>query len=132
MASKPETNYIGKLHKQLPKSVYRMKNHNVYTGGIADCWYSGTKGDLWVEYKFVPKLPVKVPLRMADLFSSLQFEWLKNRHAEGRNVAAIIGCQTGGILLRNCEWENDIPVSKLNSLIRSNVDLTEWIKEQVT
>lgn len=131
MAAKPETTYIGKLHKKLPKSVYRMKNHNLYTGGIPDCYYSGSKADLWIEYKFVPKLPIKVPLRITELLSALQTEWLKDRHSEGRNLAVIIGCPGGGILLRNREWETDIPVSHLKSLIRSNDDLAEWIKGQV-
>ena len=47
MAAKPETTYIGRIHKLLPKSVYYMKNHNVYTGGVPDVWYSGIGGDLW-------------------------------------------------------------------------------------
>lgn len=132
MAMTPENKFIGRVHKQLDKicSVYHMKNHNQYIGGIPDCWYSG-KSDAWIEYKYVDPLPVKVPVRPASLLSTLQVDWLKARHAEGRNVAVIIGCKDGGVILRHSEWDNEIPVQQFKSLIKSIPDLAEWIKEQV-
>ena len=131
MSSKPETNFIARVHKRLPLSVYHMKNHNVYTGGIADVWYDGLAGDCWVEYKYVDPLPVKVPVRPMELLSKLQSQWLNDRYRNGRNVAVIIGCKAGGVILKNKEWEHDIPIQQFNSLIRSPTDLADWIKEQV-
>lgn len=83
--------------------LYRMKNHNAYNGGIADCWYSGVKRDLWVEYKFVvvPKRPDTV---IVPGLSDLQFDWLLARHLEGRNVAVIVGCKEGGVRLQLSQW----------------------------
>ena len=110
MAS-PENTFIGSVHRHLPKALYRIKNHNQYNGGIADVWYSG-KLDLWVEYKFI-----KVPVRddtVIDLIhgtvktgpdiSNLQQEWLKSRHAEGRNVGVIVGSEKGGVWYPGTTW----------------------------
>lgn len=127
MATKPENNFIGRVHKKLPASIYHMKNNNPYTAGVADCWYSGTGGDLWIEFKFIDPLPVSVPVRPAALLSALQLKWLKERHQEGRNVAVIIGCKTGGVLLRAHECEQEIPIETFKPLIRSHADLAEWI-----
>jgi hypothetical protein len=70
-----------------------------------DDWYSSNPYDLWVEYKYLPKLKsVK-----ADL-SPLQFYWGRERFKEGRNVAVIVGMPQGGIILKRSEWEKRIPV----------------------
>ena len=73
MSRKPETTFIASVHKHLPKDLYRLKNNNPFAGGIADVWYSGMKADLWVEYKFVARVP-KTGLA-ADL-GELQKVWL--------------------------------------------------------
>lgn len=131
MAMTPENKFIGRVHKKLLKAVYHMKNHNQYTGGVPDVWYSGNSGDLWVEYKYIPKLPVNVPVRPMALLSPLQAAWLKERYTQGRNVAVIIGAPKGGVILRRREWELDIPVITFKSLLISETDLAEWIRGQV-
>ena len=119
MSSKPETTFIASVHKHLPVSLYRMKNHNQYNGGIADVWYSGGS-DLWVEYKFLV-LP-KRGATVIDLIngkdpsiSYLQQDWLKSRHAEGRNVGVIVGCKEGGVWFPGISWDTTYT--------------TEWFRE---
>ena len=90
----------------MPKSLYKVKNNNPFAGGIPDFWYSGPRADLWVEYKFVARVP-KAGIK-AEL-SVLQTAWLHDRHKEGRNVAVIVGCKDGGFILRDLAWENTIP-----------------------
>lgn len=107
MSVKPENTFIQSIHKHLPLGVYRMKNNNPYIGGIPDCWYSGKARDLWVEYKFLQRVPVRAAV-MADL-SALQIQWLNNRYAEGRRVAVIIGCKEGGVILTDLQWELSQP-----------------------
>lgn len=112
MSSGPENTFIRSVHAHLPGGLYHMKNHNEYNGGIADCWYSA-RHDLWIEWKFVA-----IPKRDATLIdlhagkkpamSALQKEWLKNRLEEGRNVWVGIGSKTGGVILRDLEWEQPI------------------------
>ena len=131
MSAKPETTFINALHRKLPTSVYHMKNNNPYTGGIPDCWYSGQSGDVWVEYKFLPTMPVRADVHPAKLLSALQMEWLNGRYAEGRNVAVLIGAPKGGVLLVDRAWEMSLSPQLFASLIRSKDDLIEWIMTQV-
>lgn len=105
----PENTFISAVHRHLPAGLYRMKNHNQYNGGIADVWYSGKK-DLWVEYKFIA-LP-KRDETLIDLvggktptLSPLQQNWLKSRHAEGRNVGVMVGTKEGGVWLPGVTWQ---------------------------
>lgn len=86
-----------------------MKNHNQYNGGIPDVWYSGSKADLWVEYKFIT-LPKKddtlidLTALKNPILSPLQQQWLAERHKEGRNVVVVVGSKLGGVWLSNLDW----------------------------
>lgn len=135
MAAKPETSFSNALRDALPEGIYSMKNNNDYTSGVPDLWFSGPKADLWVEMKFVQKLPKTVPLRPYDLLSKLQEKWLRDRYEEGRNVAVIIGCKRStrleGFILTDLMWEKDIPTQDFNALIVSKSELVSFIKEQV-
>lgn len=126
MSKGPENTFIAAVHRHLPAGLYRMKNHNQYNGGIADVWYSGSKADLWVEYKFV-----KVPIRdstVIDLgLSELQKHWLRTRSDEGRFIAVIAGSKDGGVWLPNTSWENAVTAKKFRELIRSRQELAQLI-----
>ena len=135
MAAKPETNFVNALRDALSENVYSMKNNNEYVSGIPDLWFSGSKADLWVEMKFIQKLPKTVPIRPYDLLSKMQEKWLRDRYEEGRNVAVIIGCKRSsrleGIILRDLAWERDIYPQDFDALIVSKSELVSFIEEQV-
>lgn len=124
---KPENTFIAGVHKYLPHDApYHEKMANPYRGGTPDVWYSGDKSDLWIEYKYIEKLPVKVPIKI-DL-SQLQVLWLCNRHNEGRNLAVVIGTPEGCLLLTNLEWErSDITSTEFKERCMSRKDLAAWI-----
>ena len=129
--SGPENTYISSVHKHLPPTLYRMKNHNQYNGGIADVWYSG-KQDLWIEYKFI-----SVAVRdstAVDLISGkkpeisyLQQEWLTQRHLEGRRVGVIVGCRTGGVWYPGLSWNRKSTALEFRSSLHSRPNLAEII-----
>jgi hypothetical protein len=123
MSRKPETVFYTAVHRLLPRALHVEKMNNPYRGGTADMWYSGNLRDLWVEYKWLPRAPRKefIP----DL-SALQLKWLRERHGEGRNVAVIIGCPTGVMLLRDLDWES--PISSNFALTRQ--DAANWIAKE--
>jgi hypothetical protein len=135
VSAKPETLFSNNIRKALPEEIYSMKNNNEYVAGVADVWFSGQKNDLWIEFKFLKKLPVRAPIRPYELLSPLQSQWLRDRHNEGRNVAVVIGCKRKreyeGIILRNLEWERDIFPQDFDALIVSKSELVSFIKEQV-
>lgn len=113
-----------------------MKNHNPYTAGVADCWYSGDAGDLWVEYKFL-SLPKRsstiVNLYGTDksLLSTLQEEWLRGRHREGRNVGVIIGTPDGGLWLPGVTWEKPLSSAECASRLLPKTRVAEVITDAV-
>ena len=133
MSTKPENVFRASVHRHLKKSeVHQEKMSNPYSSGTADDWYSGRGGDLWIEYKFIPRQPQRGSVKIAKLFSKLQLEWLKGRYEEGRNVAVIIGCPTGGLILRDLDWEMEsVTVEYFTSRLRSRSELAAWIGEQV-
>lgn len=132
MSSGPENRFLQGVNRCLPASIYRMKNHNQYNAGIADCWYSGAAGDLWVEYKFTT--PPKRPATVVDfcsgsdpLIKPLQKQWLEGRHREGRNVGVIIGTPAGGLWLPGISWEGSLPAGERFSKLLSKKELAEII-----
>lgn len=127
MAKGPENTFIASVHRHLPDELYRMKNHNQYNGGIADVWYSGPKGDLWVEYKFIT-----VPKRDNTLIdfglSELQKEWLGARYREGRYVAVIVGSKEGGVLCTTPPtWTTKCTAAAFRELLVSRKQLADFI-----
>ena len=149
MSAKPENNFILSINRLLPLKKVRSsasallqypvdmhlhyeKMNNSFRGGTWDGWYSGKRGDLWVEYKFIARIPQRASVKPFELLSALQLDWGKERLDEGRNVAVIIGCPTGGVLLRNRAWEKELSAQRFQSLILSRPDLVSWILEQTT
>ena len=130
MAAKPENTFIAKVHRLLPHDLHKEKMNNPYSSGTADVWYSGNGGDLWVEYKYLPRTPQRADVNPKKLLSELQSRWLSGRHHEGRNIAVIIGCPDGGVVLRDCAWEKVISATTFVSLVLSRSDLAEWIRKQ--
>ena len=132
MAIKPETRFIASVNRRLPLkrrresaaarqrygfAIHYEKMANPWSSGAADCWYSGRR-DLWVEYKYLPRLPARADIRPERLLSAQQLDWLSERAKEGRNVCVIIGCPEGGAILAPQELETAIslPAFKARTL----------------
>ena len=135
MAAKPESTFIASVHKHLPPTLYRVKNNNEYTAGIADVWYSGVR-DLWIEYKFiaVPKRPeTRIDLLTGKnpAISYLQQEWLRSRHGEGRSDGVIVGSKDGGIWLPGVAWEQPFTAKDFLAHLRTRKDLADTILKEV-
>lgn len=128
MAAKPETTFIAAIHRHL-KETYHEKTNNPFRSGVADCWYSGTAGDLWVEYKYEPNLP-KNKEYLPNL-SVRQVKWLGDRCDEGRNCVVILGLPEGGVIYWDKHWLE--PQTRVQLLRRAltRQELAKWIFEQV-
>ena len=129
MSKGPENTFIASIHRCLPRSVYTLKNHNQYNGGIADVWYSGSKADLWIEYKFV-KLPARDTTPITPGLSELQQLWLRERHSEGRNVGVVVGAKEGGIWLPGISWSTALTAKKFRELLCSRAQIAQLIVSQ--
>jgi len=128
VSRKPESVFIDSVHKHLPKSLYRIKNNNPYAGGQPDCWYSGSKADLWVEYKYIERIP---KAGVSATLSELQKQWLYGRYHEGRNVAVVIGFKNVGIILRDLNWEKTIPPTEFSIKTKTRQFIANWILSEV-
>jgi hypothetical protein len=128
------TNSVGKL---LPVNIYRLKLNCPYTGGVPDAWYSGTAGDLWVEYKYfsaeqLPKKVIDLVNGKDPILSKLQQSWLRNRHSEGRNVAVVVGFdKKHGLVLPGVTWDQPITRDEFLSRMIHKRDIAQWITQQV-
>lgn len=127
MSRGPENNFIAAIHKLLPPKLYRMKNHNQFNAGIADCWYSGVKRDLWVEYKFVT-IPKRDDTVIKFGFSELQVAWLDGRNAEGRFIATVIGSSEGGVILGVTSGTiREMTTEKFRAHLRTKKEIAQYI-----
>lgn len=127
----PENTFIGSIHRHLPASLYHMKNHNQYNGGIPDVWYSGPAADLWIEYKFVA-LPKRENTVVGIDLSELQKNWISSRVAEGRNVGVIVGCKEGGLWFAGTTWQTELTSLQFRASIESRKSLAGLIQKLVT
>lgn len=130
--SKPETRFYTAVHKFLPplRELHREKMHNLYRGGTADVWYSGSLDDLWVEYKWLATLPVKAPIRLDKLLSPLQQQWLNGRHEEGRNVVVILGTPEGAWVFEGVSWKEPLSPDTIRTRGFTKQSVAEYIKKR--
>lgn len=127
MSNKPETRFYMSIHRLLCKNLYFEKMHNPFRGGTPDVWYSGTLDDLWVEYKWLVKVPVRAPVKVTPLLSPLQQQWLENRYDEGRNVVVILGSAKGAYIYEGINWKQELP---LNTAWSTKHDVASYIKKR--
>ena len=132
--AKPETRFRLRVERNLPDTVYHLKIALAYNAGVADSWYSMHGGqDLWVEYKWIQKFPVRVPLDLTGgknpLLSKLQQNWLFSRHAEGRNVAVVAGSVAGALVFSGITWMK--PLAPKNYELNNPKETAMWLIEKM-
>ena len=146
MGMKPENTFINSLNDKVPikrrkrsakaraahrgPGIHYEKMNNPYSSGTADSWYSGNKGDIWIEFKWLPKTPVRATVDPTKLLSALQRDWLNERVEEGRKVYVVIACPDGCVLLENLAWNDVYAANTFRSLLRSKEALAHWITTQ--
>jgi hypothetical protein len=130
MAKKPETAFYRGIHKLLPHTVYRVKMYNPLTGGIPDVWYSGNLDDLWVEYKWIAKVPKKALIRLDKLLSPLQQRWLEERHEEGRNIVVILGSPEGAWIFEGAAWKEPLDPVAIRTVNASKQNVADYIEKR--
>lgn len=126
MSEKPETVFTRSVNSHLPKTLYYMKTYNPYISGPADFFYSGMAKAWWIEYKF-EILPKRDTTMIGADCSPIQLQWLRGRHLEGRNIAVIVGCKEGGVVLLNLEWETPLTKAEFVARMLTRKQLADWI-----
>lgn len=133
MATGPETRFYTSIHRLLKKSggVYMEKMHNPFSSGTPDVWYSGNADDLWVEYKWLNKVPARTPIRVYKSLSERQLLWLRERRKEGRNVAVALGTPEGAWLFEHGSWLDSLPQQEFRQHALTKKQLASEIRRRV-
>jgi len=92
-----EHSFIKAIHRKLPKDIYRWKVSDRFTGGVPDCYYEGSKGALWIEYKYLKSLPKRTTTPINPGVSKLQLAWLERAERNGVNTMLAAGYPCGSI-----------------------------------
>jgi len=101
-----ESQRIRNLHKYLPSDLLVWKIQDTWHRGVADCYYSGPKGDLWVEYKSQTRTKLTA---MRPRLSSLQLAWINKQSGFGRTVWVVVLTDDGHFILKDpADWERGI------------------------
>ena len=142
MSSKPETTFVGSIHRHMLNDVHKEGMANPYRGGTSDNYYDASDKyepafdgdpvqDLWVEYKFKPKLGLKLDLRdqaSRPKLSSLQMKWVRRRYNNGKNAWVICGFPEGGVIMKTPEeWAHIWTREELLSAMKSRREIAECI-----
>ncbi len=116
--------------------MYQEKTNNSYRGGTPDDYYEsdGRPGILWVEYKYVARIPRN--LRLVGVkrppLSPLQQKWLERAHRNGKPTAVIVGCPSGGIILTGLDWKKPVTKEQFEAKLLSRNEIMDWIEREVT
>lgn len=128
-----EHGFIRSIHKKVPSSIYIWKINDNYAGGVADAYYSGNGGDLWIEYKYLKALPAKDTTLVRFGLSAQQKLWLSNRYKEGRKIVVVVGSPDGTVLLDLPEdWNRDMPKQEFISRAFDKQKIVSYITENTT
>lgn len=142
MARKPENVFIGGVHRQVLKDeratlVHWDKTNNPYTGGIPDMYYDSAGCDLWIEYKWLERVPPEVNLTEGNspMLSQLQQRWLNRAFTNGRHVWVVVGFRPAGARMAQAVVYNghhlhwDIPLERDAFLSKalSQADLARYL-----
>jgi len=117
--------YLRKLREQ---GIYTLKLMLNFNNGVPDVWLSGTAGDIWIEFKYINKVPKRQSTKIKPNLSDLQSHWLNGRYYEGRKVCVILGSEIGSYVFTDLEWNSSIT---RDDLTLSRQDVITWITQQI-
>ena len=84
-----EYSFIRSIHHKLPSDIFKWKIHDSFAAGVPDALYA-KNSILFVEYKYIKKIPVKPTTLIKTSISPMQVSWLDNMKCAAHS-ALIIG-----------------------------------------
>tara|TARA_Y100000996_G_C22062046_1_gene453675 strand:+ start:126 stop:521 length:396 start_codon:yes stop_codon:yes gene_type:complete len=126
-----EHGFIKSIHNKLSKEVYKWKIHDTYAGGVPDAFYSGPAGILFIEYKYVPKLPARLTTTIKCNISELQYQWLHRMYDQGHKVAVVLGVDKEAFIMHYpAIWKGPISKEHFQDNCVPFKNVAKWIEEQ--
>ena len=132
-----EHSYTRAILKALPEQIHAqsMTSASLNNNGTPDRYLDGPGGDLWVEFKFLPRTP-KV-LRPYELLSANQMLWLQRRARHG-NAVVVIGFRiserkaAGLVLDIPGEWEVPHLKDGYSQRLLTNNEVSNYLARRVS
>jgi hypothetical protein len=118
-----ENTFWQALRKKLVPRVYALKLNLRFAAGVPDAWLSGSEQDLWLENKYLQKLPPVV--NVESLLSELQKNWLIKRHEEGRFVGVLVGSSDGHLYFHGLSWQSQVSREKWIQSSKTTKEIAE-------
>lgn len=109
-----EHGFVRAVNTKLRPHLHVWKIDANAANGVPDCWYSGGKADVWVEYKYQDT--------RAYSLTKLQKHWLEERHREGRNCWLVIGTPKGVYVFTEPDYPDKLLIE------RSFYSVNEYVK----
>lgn len=128
---KPENRFILSVHKHIDKeTIYYEKMANPYRGGTPDVYYEGNQSNLWIEYKFFPKLPPVLDLAAnAKGLTPLQQDWINRAWGHRRLVGVIVGTSGGGLILPALSFKKQYTREDATAVLKTRKEIACWISK---
>ena len=125
-----EHSYIKAVHRLLPPELFKWKLQASFVGGVPDAMYAGPSDILFVEYKYVPKLPKRDPTKIRTTRSAQQVLWLNKMDDFGKKVAVVVGgTDDTNVILTNKCWEAPLTKSEYIERAVSRKDVAAYIQK---
>lgn len=135
-----EHSYTRAILKALPAEIHTqsMTSASLNNNGTPDRYIDGPSGDLWVEFKFLPR-PPKI-LRPYELLSAHQLRWLKRRAGNRlqHNALLVVGFKVserramGLVLEHEFEWEQDHRRDDYMPRLMANLEVSNYLQRRVS
>lgn len=96
-----EHSFIRAVHGYLPSELFRWKIHDTYAGGVPDSFYVGPANALFVEYKYIKKLPARATTKLHTTLSKQQIMWLEKMRSFNFPAWLIIGAEDRCVIVED-------------------------------
>ena len=110
----PERKYIDKVHRQIvPEwNLHKQASTGMMgVNGTPDYYYERFDHVMWIEYKFVEKLPARFDIvdpACKFRLSALQRAWLNRANKNRVRCAVVLGSVEGALIINEGRWEETI------------------------
>ena len=126
-----EHSFIRSIHRKLPRGIYHWKIRDSFSNGVPDCYYEGPKGSLWVEYKYIKKLPSRNSSKVTINLSELQKNWIQRAVTNNQNCAVVVGTNENLAIFKNGDWTFRITKEYYLRISSTKDSLVDYITETV-
>lgn len=123
-----EHSFIKSVHRYLSPDVFKWKIHDTFAGGVPDSFYAGPAGILFVEYKYIKKLPVRDNTLLKTSLSVNQIQWLNRMTDFNQRAAVVIGCEDTAVILLDKQWTTNISKSYYIEHAIPRKSVATWIE----